>query len=175
MRKNNMKQQNNDSLPQEVEYDIKEHLILGKQKKWKQVIEWILTILGWFIMLSYIGYIIYGNIAIRHNLFLPELGVFNRYMIEEVDKYYLFLLVILLLIFLIFIIWKNYNKKRFGSLHRRQFKPDVTVKELAERFETTEEKILEMQNERVITLEHNIIPEELGIGKSSSKRKDADR
>ena len=42
----------NDSLPQKAYYDINEHLIVGKQKKWKKVIEWFFTILGWLIMFS---------------------------------------------------------------------------------------------------------------------------
>ena len=39
----------NGSLPQKVDYDLDKHLIVGKQKKWKKVIEWIITIIGWMI------------------------------------------------------------------------------------------------------------------------------
>ena len=57
-------------LNQEVEYEIEDHLIYGKQKTWKKIIEWILTILGWVVILSYISYLIYGSLAIKFDWYL---------------------------------------------------------------------------------------------------------
>lgn len=164
------KKEKNDSLPQEVYYDINDHLIVGKQKKWKKVIEWFFTLLGWFIMLSYVGYVLYGTLAIKKDWYLPERWILNRDMIVEVNRYYFFLLILLLIFFVIFIIWKNYNKNKFGSLHRRQFRPEVTNKELMEKFEMSEEMINMLQNEKIVTLPKNIIPEKLGMG--SDKKED---
>ena len=74
-----------DPLEQHVDYELEEHFINGKQKKWKKVIEWILTMAGWFLLLSYIGYLIYGSCAIKFNWYLPEFKVYTRQMILAVQ------------------------------------------------------------------------------------------
>ena len=89
-------------------YDINSHLIVGKQKTWKKIIEWILTIVAWLIMLTYVGYIFYGSIAIKRGWPLPEGRILNRMMLGEARKYYTIVLLALLLGFAIFIIWKNF-------------------------------------------------------------------
>ncbi len=161
----------NDSLPQKADYDINEHLIVGKQKKWKKVIEWILTIIGWLIMFSYISYVIYGNLALKNGWKLFEFTIYNRAMLEEVNLYYIILLVVLLVAFVIFLIWKGYNRYKFGKLHRRDFSPGVSKEELMRRFELDEKTIEHFQNDKIITLEHNIIPEDLGRGKAVKDKK----
>ena len=64
-------------LNQEVEYEIEDHLIYGRQKLWKKIIEWVFTILGWIVILSYVGYLIYGSLAIRFNWPLFEFLFFT--------------------------------------------------------------------------------------------------
>ena len=154
-------------LKQKSEYDLHEHFIDGKQKKWKKVIEWILTIVGWFVLISYIGYFIYGSIAIKAGWYLPEFKVYTREMILEVQRYFYILLIATLVIALLIMIWKNYNKKRFGNLHRRKFKAPVSNEELAETFRLDIETIEKMQNDRHTVLEKNIIPPDLGIGRKN--------
>ena len=76
--------------------DLKEHLILGKQKTWKKILEWIFTILAWLIILTYVGYIIYGNLAIKFGWSLPEFLFLNREMIKEVNHYYFIIFIVFL-------------------------------------------------------------------------------
>ncbi|MCR5796974.1 MAG: poly-beta-1,6-N-acetyl-D-glucosamine biosynthesis protein PgaD [Eubacterium sp.] len=154
---------------QKVDYNIDDHLIVGHQKKWKRVIELILTLLAWILMLSYLVYEIYGDMAIDHGWYLPEFVVYNRAMIEETRLYYIFLLIAFLLAFVILIIWKNYNRVRFGKLHRREFLPEVTDEELVKKFEITPEQLKQFREERNIVLEHNIIPKDLGMGYKNNK------
>lgn len=158
----------NDSLPQKADYDINEHLIVGKQKKWKKIIEWFFTILGWLIMFSYISYVIYGNLAIKNGWKLFEFTIYNRAMLEEVNRYYVILMMVLVVGFVIFIFWKKYNRYKFGKLHRREFSPNVSKAELMERFQLDEKTIESFQNDKIITLEHNIIPEDLGRGNKTA-------
>ena len=157
----------NGSLPQKVDYDLDKHLIVGKQKKWKKVIEWIITIIGWMIMLSYVLYVIYGNLALQMGWNIPTIGIYNREMLAEVNSYYMILLYVLLVSLVVFIFWKNYNKKKYGSYHRRTFRPEVSVDELSEKFNISAEVIKDMQNSRVTVLEKNIIPKEMGIGQKN--------
>ena len=145
--------------------DLKEHLILGKQKTWKKILEWFFTILGWLIILTYVGYIIYGNLAIKHGWSLPEFLFLNREMIEEVNNYYVIIFIVFLVGLLIFFAWKTYNKHRFGGLRRRKFRPAVTNEELQEKFNVDSELLYHLQHDRVIILEENIIPEKMGMGR----------
>ena len=68
------------------------------------------------------------------------------------------------------IIWKNYNYLRFGKLHRRTFRPDVSDEELMEFFEVDKLTVERFHNERYILLPTNIVPEERGIGGKDDKQ-----
>jgi len=159
-------------LNQEVEYEIEDHLIYGKQKTWKKIIEWILTILGWVVILSYISYLIYGSLAIKFDWYLFEFLFFTREMVSVIQEYFFVLLITLLIAIILLIFWKNYNYHKFGKLHRRTFQPSVSNEELSEMFELDIHTIEQMQNERYFVLEQNIIPKDMGMGgKKTSKKK----
>ncbi len=160
-------------LKQEVEYDINDHLIYGKQKIWKKIIEWILTILGWLIIASYLGYLIYGSLAIRFGWNMFEFFFFTKEMVLVIQEYFLIYLFAFLIFGVLMILWKNYNLHRFGKLRRRGFQPPVSNEELCEMFELDATIIEQMQNERYVVIEKNIIPAELGMGgeRKETKRK----
>ncbi len=157
-------------LPQKAEYDIQEHLIYGKQKTWKKVIEWIITILAWGVLLSYIIYLVYGALAIRNNWYLPEFYVYNRDMVLTIEHYFHILFIAALIFVVFFIFWKNYNKRKYGRLHRRRFRPPVTNDEIEETFHLDANLVHAMQERRMIVLEHNIIPDDLGMGREKHKK-----
>ena len=157
-------------LKQEVEYDIDDHLIYGKQKGWKKVSEWIFTILMWLVILSYIGYLIYGSLAIKFGWYLFEFLFFTREMVLTIQEYFIVLLIAYLVFIILLIFWKNYNYHKFGKLHRRTFQPEVSNEELSEMFELDKSLIEQMQSERYVVLETNIIPPDMGMG--GKKKKD---
>ncbi len=162
-------------LPQKVEYDLDDHIIYGNQKKWKKVIEWILTIVAWLVLLSYVGYLIYGSLAIKYDWYLPEFKVYTREMVLEIQRYFYILFIAALLLCLLFIFWQNYHKRRFGKLHRRKFHPPVKDEELADIFEMNSELVDNMQHQRVIVLEHNIVPPDLGMGRQGDDKGEKDK
>ena len=155
-------------LPQKVDYDLEDHLIYGHQKGWKKVLEWILTIFAWLIIISYVGYLIYGSLAIHYDWYLPEFTIYTREMVIEIQKDFYILFIALLILCVLLIFWKNYNYQKYGKLHRRKFGADVTNAELAKIFELSVEEVEQIQKQRMVVLEHNIVPEDLGMG---SKRK----
>lgn len=157
-------------LKQEVKYDMESHLIYGKQKIWKKMIEWILTGLGWLVMLTYNGYLIYGYIAIRNGWDMFEFLFFSKEMVIVVQEYFFIYLIAFLIFIVLMILWKNYNYQKFGKLHRRTFQPAVSNAELCEMFEVDASVIEQMQNERYILLEENIIPADLGMGKEKETK-----
>lgn len=156
-------------LPQKADYNLEDHFIYGKQKGWKKVIEWILTIVAWGLLLSYIIYLVYGMLAVKYGWYLPEFTIYNREMIMEIRKYFFILFIATLILIVLLIFWKNYNLRRFGNLHRRKFRPPVEDKELADMFELNIEMVKRMQSDRYILLETNIVPEDLGIGGKNPK------
>ncbi len=158
-------------LPQKANYDLTEHLIYHRQKKWKKVLEWIFTILAWILLASYIVYLIYGSLAIRYNWYLPEFLFFTREMIKTVQGYFYVLFIAFLIICIFLIFWKNYNKQKYGKLHRRKFKPPVTNEELCEMFELEPDLLDQLQYNRFSVLEKNIIPSHIGMGSSKKQEK----
>lgn len=151
-------------LNQEVDYEIEDHLIYGRQKLWKKIIEWVLTILGWIVILSYIGYLIYGSLAIRFRWPLFEFLFFTREMVLVIQEYFFVLFIALLIAIILLVFWKNFNYHKFGKLHRRTFPPTVNNEELAEMFELDLQIIEQMQSERYVVLETNIVPKDMGMG-----------
>ena len=158
-------------LQQEADYDFEKHLIYNRQKGWKKIIEWIFTIIAWGLLGSYIIYLVYGSFAIHYGWYLPEFLFYTRAMITTVQWYFYILFIAFLIIVIFLIFWKNYNKRKYGKLHRRKFKPVVTNEELAEMFEIKQSMIEQMQNERVTVLEQNIIPAHLGMGSARKQEK----
>ncbi len=156
-------------LKQEVEYDIEDHLIYGKQKLWKKIIEWILTILGWCVILTYVGYLIYGSLAIKFGWEMFEFLFYTREMVLVIQEYFFIYFIAFLIFTILLIIWKNYNYHKFGKLHRRTFQPSVSNEELSEMFELDASMIEKMQKERYVVLETNIIPADLGMGGKEKK------
>lgn len=156
-------------LPQKAEYNIEEHLVYGKQKTWKKVIEWIITIFAWVVLATYIIYLIYGGLAIHNGWRLPEFLFFSREMVLTIGHYFYILWITFLVFVVLLIIWKNYNKRRFGKLHRRRFRPPVTNDEIEETFHIDANMVHAMQERRMIVLEHNIIPEDMGMGREKKK------
>lgn len=157
-------------LPQKAEYNLEDHLIYGKQKKWKKVIEWAITIIAWVVLASYILYLIYGGLAIRNGWYLPEFLFYTKDMVVTIGHYFHILLIAFLIFTVLFIVWKNYNKRKFGKLHRRRFRPPVTNDELEETFHIDANMVHAMQERRMIVLEHNIIPEDMGMGREKKNK-----
>lgn len=160
-------------LKQEVKYDMESHLIYGKQKTWKKVIEWILTCMGWLVMLSYIGYLIYGSLAIEKGWELFEIFFFTKEMVLVVQEYFFIYLIAFLIFVVLLLLWKNYNYHKYGKLHRRTFQPSVSNEELCEMFELDPAVVELMQSERYVVLKKNIIPADLGMGGDGKERKDS--
>lgn len=159
-------------LKQEVEYDIEDHLIYGKQKGWKKVLEWIFTVIMWMVILSYIGYLIYGSLAIKFGWYLFEFLFYTREMVLTIQEYFFVLLIAYLVFIILLIFWKNYNYQKFGKLHRRTFQPEVSNDELSEMFELDKSVIEQMQSERYVVLETNIIPPDMGMGGKKKESKE---
>ena len=143
--------------PEEKKADI----IKNRQKWWKKIIEIFITVFAWAFILVYVIYIIYGVYMISVGKTPFAIFIYNEAMVRDSGRLALISLIILLVEIVVMIFWKEYNRLRFGKKNRRKFRPDVTVAETAEFMHMTEEAVAKMQNDKVVVLEKNIIPEEL--------------
>ena len=135
-------------------------IITGRQKWWKKVIEILITVLAWAVILIYLVYCIYGFIMLGLGRQPFEFAIYTVGMLQE-TKHMLFIAFVIFLIEVVFMIfWKEYNRIRFGRLNRRRFQPDVTRKEVADYFFMHEEFVQKMQEDTIVTLKKNIIPED---------------
>ena len=172
MRKTEIRELSDDftnPLQQEVDYNFEKHLIYNRQKGWKKIIEWVLTILGWSVLLTYVVYLIYGSLAIKFGWEMFEFLFYTREMVLVIQEYFFIYFIAFLIFTILLIIWKNYNYHKFGKLHRRTFQPEVSNEELCEMFELDASIIETMESERYVVLEKNIIPADLGMGGKEKK------
>ena len=139
-----------------------------KQKKWKRVLEVILTIIAWVYMIVYWAFMIYGIICDKLGKPIKEWWIYTADTIHQTEHHFYILFIAILIEILVLIIWKEYNKHRFGKKYRRKFKPLVTEEELDEYFKLDEALAYSLHNDKYIELLENPIPQGMGQGKKSS-------
>ena len=140
-----------------------------KQKKWKRVLEVILTVVAWFYMIIYWVFMIYGIICDKLGKPIKEWWIYNANTIHQTERYFYILFIAILIEILVLILWKEYNKHRFGKLTRRKFKPQVTEEELDEYFKLDDNLAYSLHHDKYIELMENPIPQGMGQGRNASK------
>lgn len=143
----------------ELQNEKRTHIIDGKQVWWKKIFEVLFTTMAWVFILIYLFYIIYGWICIAIGKVPFHYWIYNEQMLLETGHLIYVTFIIVLIEIVVMIFWKEYNRIRYGKLHRRKFKPDVTMEEIAEFFAMDKEDVGEMQNDKIVTLPQNIIPD----------------
>ena len=139
-----------------------------KQKKWKRVLEIILTVIAWVYMIVYWAFMIYGIICDKLGKPIKEWWIYTADTIHQTEHYFYILFIAILIEILVLIFWKEYNRLRFGKKDRRKFKPLVTEEELDEYFKLDEALAYSLHNDKYIELLENPIPQGMGQGKKSS-------
>lgn len=147
----------------EIQQDSKnqnDDIFVSRQKTWKKILEILATTLAWAFILIYVGYVIYGAIAILLHKPLFEIWIYNYQMLCETKKLLFITLIVLLIEIVVMIFWKEYNRKKYGKLNRRKFKPDASIEQIAEFFNVNQEVVETLQSMKVVTLGHNFISKE---------------
>lgn len=149
-----------DKTDKTVKTKKREHIIRGKQIWWKRIIEVFFTMLAWVYILVFLGYVTYGFISMNLGVSFYQNKIYNLAMLLE-TKQLLYITGIVILIEIAFlIIWKEYNLRKYGKLRRRKFKKDVSNSELALYFQKDFFEIQQLQEQKIIVLEKNIIPDD---------------
>lgn len=137
--------------------DSKDHIIDGKQVWWKKILEIIFTSAAWAFILIYLFYVIYGFICLATGHVPFTFWIYNVEMLQETKHLLLITFIILLVEIVFMIFWKEYNRKRYGGLKRRKFKPDASIEQIAEFFDVPEDCIKDMRELKMLTLPTNVI------------------
>ena len=141
----------------------------NKQKTWKKVIGVVLTLIAWIYMLVYFCYMIYGIICDKMNRPVKEFLFYDLNKIRQTEHFFAVLFIAVLIELLVLILWKEYNRRRFGSLRRRKFAPDITDQEIDSYFHLDPVVSTVFHNEKYIEIEETPVPEGIGQGRKGIK------
>ena len=141
----------------------------NKQKTWKKAVGVILTLVAWIYMLVYFCYMIYGIICDKMNRPVKEFLFYDLNKIRQTEHFFAVLFIAVLIELLVLILWKEYNRRRFGSLRRRKFAPDITDQEIDSYFHLDPVVSTVFHNEKYIEIEETPVPEGIGQGRKGIK------
>ena len=139
------------------------------QKPIRRIIGLILTVVAWIYIVIYWAFMIVGIIRDMKGLPIHSFWIYNENTIRQTRHFFWILILGTLVEIAILILWKEYNKIRFGRKQRRKFKEDVRDYEIDEFFELSEEIRNAMHHEKYIILHENPIPDGIGQGRKSKK------
>ena len=139
------------------------------QKPIRKMLGLVLTVIAWIYIVIYWAFMITGIIRDLRGLPVMSFWIYNQETIRQTEHFFVILALGILVETAILILWKEYNKIRFGRKQRRKFKEDVKESEIDEFFELPEEIRQVMHNEKYIILYDNPIPDGIGQGRKSKK------
>ena len=147
-----------------IEYDT-------KQVWWKRLIEVILTVLGWIYMVVYWAFMMYGIFRDALGYPVGKLFIYDLEMLRTTEHYFYIMGIVIMIELAAIIIWKEYNRNRFGKKRRRTFKPDAEESEIDDIFELSPELSDRLHHHKYVEILQNPIPEGMGQGRKGKKRK----
>ncbi len=137
------------------------------QKPVRKIIGLVLTAVAWIYIIVYWAFMITGIIRDMRGLPVRSFWIYNQETISMTEEFFFILLLGTLVEIAVLILWKEYNKIRFGRKQRRKFKDNVKDSEIDEYFDLSEELRASMHNEKYIILNENPIPDGIGQGRKN--------
>ena len=131
--------------------------IKRKRKVRSRVIEGAVTTVGWVYLLVASLQVIASLAMWYFNINHLSTELFSIDSMQDTVKVVSVTWIVVLIGFLIMYFWRSYNINRFGSLRRRSFPSEVTVKEMAEHFQLSPEAVEAFQSEKIIELDETIV------------------
>lgn len=133
-------------------------LVKTKHSIFRKIFELVLTIIFWGYTLVVTWFFVSALIGVNDRYIATvktALNVTNA----DIRGLLAFGLIALLVSALVLFVWRTYNKKRYGSLNRRQPPTPTTIEELAALGLMDESEILRLQTEKVIVFTDNPVKE----------------
>lgn len=139
------------------------------QKPIRKIAGLVLTVVAWVYIVVYWVFMIAGIIRDIRGLPVKSFWIYNQETISQTEEFFLILVLGTLVEIAVLILWKEYNKIRFGRKQRRKFKDDVKDSEIDEYFDLSDELRNVMHNEKYIVLNENPIPDGIGQGRKQRR------
>lgn len=141
-----------------------------EQKPVRKIAGLVLTVIAWIYIVIYWLFMIAGIIMDLAGKPVFSFWIYNHETIKQTEHFFVVLGIGALVETLLLILWKEYNKLRFGKKQRRKFKGDVTAEEIDEYFGLSEELRNIMHNKKYIILNENPIPDGMGQGRKVRRK-----
>ncbi len=142
------------------------------QKPLHRIVGLILTAIAWIYIVVYWVFMIFGIVRDLLGKSVPSFWIYNLSTVKQTEEYFVILIIAVLAETALLILWKEYNKIRFGRLQRRKFKDSVKDEEIDEFFELNDTLRNVMHNEKYIILHENPIPDGIGQGRKGKRYKE---
>ena len=92
-----------------------------EQKKWKIVLEAIVTAVAWIYILIYWAFMVVNIIRDLLGYEIKDFWIYTHHTVHMTEHYFVVLFIAILIEIVVLIFWKEYNYLRFGKLKRRKF------------------------------------------------------
>lgn len=136
---------------------MKRNLIIdGRQKRGKRVVEFFITLSGWFYIALFILQFTLSMILWWSGARYVRRFIFSNGYAGQTIHLFIFTLEFGAVALFITLLWSYYNKFRYGKLRRRKMPTSVSVSELVEEFHVTEEIIENLQKQNWVDVEEEI-------------------
>ncbi len=144
-------------------------IIKSKQNPFKKLLTIILTLVMWIYSIV-VFYFFISAVFNENDKYISAVKEALKMTNNDINMFLIIVFLLLVMSFLILIIWRTYNKKKFGKLNRRVYPKNTTKEEMLSLNLISEKNFNKLQEHGVLIFEENPI-KELERGKKFEKKK----
>ncbi|GAA0083741.1 hypothetical protein UT300007_01800 [Clostridium sp. CTA-7] len=144
-------------------------IIKSKQNPFKKLLTIILTLVMWIYSIV-VFYFFISAVFNENDKYISAVKEALKMTNNDINMFLIIVFLLLIMSFLILIIWRTYNKKKFGKLNRRVYPKNTTKEEMLSLNLISEKNFNKLQEHGVLIFEENPI-KELERGKKFEKKK----
>ncbi|WP_411169834.1 poly-beta-1,6-N-acetyl-D-glucosamine biosynthesis protein PgaD [Clostridium sp. MB05] len=144
-------------------------IIKSKQNPFKKLLTIILTLVMWIYSIV-VFYFFISAVFNENDKYISAVKEALKMTNNDINGFLIIVFLLLIMSFLILIIWRTYNKKKFGKLNRRVYPKNTTKEEMLSLNLISEKNFNKLQEHGVLIFEENPI-KELERGKKLEKKK----
>jgi poly-beta-1,6-N-acetyl-D-glucosamine synthesis protein len=144
-------------------------IIKSKQNPFKKLLTIILTLVMWIYSIV-VFYFFISAVFNENDKYISAVKEALKMTNNDINGFLIIVFLLLIMSFLILIIWRAYNKKKFGKLNRRVYPKNTTKEEMLSLNLISEKNFNKLQEHGVLIFEENPI-KELERGKNFEKKK----
>ena len=133
-------------------------IIKSKQNPFKRLLTIILTLVIWIYSIV-VFYFFISAMFNENDKYISAVKEALKMTNNDINWFLIIVFLLLIMSFFILIIWRTYNKKKFGSLNRRVYPENTTKEEMLNLNLISEENFNRLQENGVLIFEENPIKE----------------